>query len=118
AQRVQVVGQENGRRLGEPEDASLARDVLERHHQDARGWLRLRGRGNRGDGGNGNTRRNGDTEKTESNRSLRLIRVHDAFPLPIATCTRQVGSPLPRHATTSVRALTSKSESRRVNAAA
>ena len=36
AERVEIVGQQHRRRLGQPEDAPVALDVLERHHQDAR----------------------------------------------------------------------------------
>ena len=51
AERVQVVGEEHGGRLAQPEDAAVARDVLERHHEDAAGRLSAGGaRTTRGDG--------------------------------------------------------------------
>ena len=36
AERVEVVGQEDGGSLGQPEEAPFARDILERHDQDPR----------------------------------------------------------------------------------
>ena len=60
-ERTEIVGKQDGRRLGQPEDPPLPCDVFEGHHQDA--WRRrLRRGGNGGDGENGKQQRNGATE--------------------------------------------------------
>ena len=109
AQRAEIIGQQHGCRLAEPEDAALAFEVLERHDEDAAG---RRGLG----------------------CSLRAVLVprsspararspsHAAPPSPSVRSTppssRQVRPPVPRQATTSVRACMLNSVSIRVNAAA
>src|SRR5207237_215857 len=98
--------------------------VLERHDEDARLLPRLcargsgedEGNGNGEDGGNGQQQRNGETENRHRSQTDSTLRAGSAF--VIATVITQAASPVPRHATTSARALTPNSASRRVNAAA
>jgi hypothetical protein len=57
AERVEIVGQQDRRGFGEPEDAPFARHVLERHDEHARRLRRLR---RLRMSGNGEDRGNGD----------------------------------------------------------
>jgi hypothetical protein len=107
AERVEVLGQHHRRRLGQPEEAPFALDVFERHHEDPRRRLRHR---TAADGG--------QHQEGEDARSHDASAGATGCPFAIATFSTQVGSPVPRHATTSVRAPMSKSASSRVNAAA
>ena len=96
---VEIVGQQHGRGFANPEDAAVARHVLERHDEHARRRVLRGGREEQRD------------EQAFHGRS-------PAAPLSTATFRTQLGSPVPRHAITSVRARMLKRPSSRVNAAA
>ncbi len=112
AERVEVVGQQDRRRLADPEDLRVALDVLERHHQDSCSRLVHRHLGRCGPA------RASQCEHDQKPSLHDTSEAPTGWPLASATFRTQVGSPVPRHATTSVRAPISKSASSRVNAAA
>ncbi len=109
AERVQVVGEQHRRGLGQPEDPAVARDVLERHDQDARPRLRLRA------DAEGERAREGGSE----NRAVpHASPPPSCDPLLNAMLITHAGSPVPRHASTSARVRRLNNVSRRVKAAA
>jgi len=120
AERVEVVGQQHGRGLGEPEQRPSTGDVLERHDEDPR----RRSGGSRarhcprlcGEPGSHQRQR-----ETDGDGPPRHSASTDADPnasgLAIDTFNTHVVSPAARQVTISVLALMSKSASSRVNAA-
>jgi hypothetical protein len=137
AEREEIVGEEYGGRFAEPEDAPFAFDVLEGHDENSARQVRLgadtrvrpddlrhlshryRGRpvclSHRCRGRPMCRPRESDGDDERADHGCSASRV---CPFSSATFSTHVGSPVPRQATTSVRACMLNSVSRRVNAAA
>ena len=99
---AETVGEQDRRRFADPDETRVALGILERHDQDS-----IR-RGGVGADGEPEGEKQGGHDSRRSGPS----------PFTMATFSRQVGLPVPRHDTTSARASRLNSVSRRVTAAA